>query len=94
VGDYTGSASPYGTFDQGGNILEWTEAIIGSNRGLRGGGFGSPAIGLAASIRGGGSPSTEVESVGFRVASLLEPGRDLVVMLSMLGLACLHRRHV
>jgi formylglycine-generating enzyme required for sulfatase activity len=94
VGDYTGSASPYGTFDQGGNILEWTEAIIGSNRGLRGGGFGSPAIGLAASIRGGGSPSTEVESVGFRVPSLPEPGRDLVVMLSMLGLACLHRRHV
>jgi formylglycine-generating enzyme required for sulfatase activity len=28
VGSYSGSASPYGTFDQGGNITEWNEAII------------------------------------------------------------------
>jgi formylglycine-generating enzyme required for sulfatase activity len=27
-GSYTGSASPYGTFDQGGNVSEWNEAII------------------------------------------------------------------
>ena len=29
-GSYAGSASPYGTFDQGGNIAEWTEGIVGS----------------------------------------------------------------
>ena len=28
VGSYTGSASPYGTFDQGGNVFEWNEAIV------------------------------------------------------------------
>ncbi|GAG37158.1 unnamed protein product, partial [marine sediment metagenome] len=28
VGSYTGSASPNGTFDQGGNVWEWNEAII------------------------------------------------------------------
>jgi len=29
---YTGSASPYGTFDQGGNVYEWNETIITNNR--------------------------------------------------------------
>ena len=27
-GSYPGSASPYGTFDQGGNVFEWNEAIF------------------------------------------------------------------
>ena len=50
-GSYTGSASPYGTFDQGGNIFEWNEAIIGSNRGTRGGDFASGVGFLAAANR-------------------------------------------
>jgi len=29
VGAYTSSDSPYGTFDQGGNVWEWNEAILG-----------------------------------------------------------------
>jgi hypothetical protein len=32
-------SSPYGTFDQGGNVFEWNEAISGSSRGLPGGSF-------------------------------------------------------
>ena len=39
VGSYPGSASPYGTFDQGGNVFEWNEAIAGTNRVARGGNF-------------------------------------------------------
>ena len=30
VGDYPGSASPNGTFDQGGNLFEWNDASIGA----------------------------------------------------------------
>ncbi len=37
TGAYTGSASPNGTFDQGGNVWEWNEEIVSfSNRGIRG----------------------------------------------------------
>ncbi len=28
VGEFENSASPYGTFDQGGNVWEWTETVI------------------------------------------------------------------
>jgi formylglycine-generating enzyme required for sulfatase activity len=37
VAAYTGSASPYGTFDQGGNVREWNEQISsGGFRSVRG----------------------------------------------------------
>jgi hypothetical protein len=47
VGEFELSESPYNTFDQGGNVAEWNEAIVylvGSDepwRGMRGGAFGS-----------------------------------------------------
>ena len=55
VGSYTGSPSPYGTFDQGGNVLEFNEAVVfgGGMRGVRGGCFdqGCDADWPAASFR-------------------------------------------
>jgi formylglycine-generating enzyme len=92
VGAYTGSASPYGTFDQGGNVWEWNEAIIGSDRGLRGGAFFDFPENLAASLRDDFPPAVESLFVGFRVAMVPEPGTGLLLMGGLLGLALWRRR--
>ena len=69
VGAYTSTTSFYGTFDQGGNLWEWNEALIPPGvRGLRGGGWGSTATVLASSQRFGVSPLVEDDDYGFRIA--------------------------
>lgn len=79
VGAYISSASYYGTFDQGGNVVEWNEAPIdgglsGLLRGARGGAWdGDGADYLNASFRGASSPSFESQNLGFRVATVPEP---------------------
>jgi formylglycine-generating enzyme required for sulfatase activity len=91
VGAYGLSESPYGTFDQGGNRWEWNEAIVGSDRGVRGGGFLSIPDWLAASIRGSNDPTDESNHLGFRVAMIPEPSTGLLLTAGLLGLA-LRRR--
>jgi len=94
VGSYTGSESPYGTFDQGGNVWEWNEAIIGSNRSLRSGAFNIPDSNIAASTRLDLAPTSELGNVGFRVASLIpEPSAGLLVTVGLLCLAGWRRNH-
>ena len=76
VGQFGLSNSPYGTFDQGGNLWEWNESVIiaGSTRGLRGGCRYDYSDKLSASYRSGGNgPTSELSSIGFRVASVPEP---------------------
>ena len=87
VGSYTGSASPYGTFDQGGNVFEWNEATSsGSDRGLRGGHSDGVVGHLASSNRYFGTATNEVYTIGFRVASIPEPTTALLVMTGLLAL--------
>ena len=69
VGNYSGDASPYGTFDQGGNVWEWNDAMFGSSRLLRGGSFTYGEAALRASFRDNNDPSGEDRTIGFRVAS-------------------------
>jgi len=73
VGAYGLSWGPYGTFDQNGNVWEWTEAIVyGSRRGIRGGSFESPSGNPdleAAGRNGSDTPDFEHFSIGFRVAT-------------------------
>jgi formylglycine-generating enzyme required for sulfatase activity len=97
VGTFTNSASPYGTFDQGGNIYEWNEQMVNvsgpGGRGLRGGSWGLSFESIAASIPSYSGASNEHDNFGFRVASLVpEPGTSLLVMTGLAGLAARQRR--
>ena len=69
-GSYEGSAGPYGTFDQGGNVWEWNDAVTPPivSRGLRGGAWDVGYI-LRSSNRPSDAPDSEFSIIGFRVAS-------------------------
>lgn len=85
VESYTGSASPYGVFDQGGNAFEWNETIINtSSRGTRGGGHLDGVGFLAASNRNVLVGPAGV--MGFRLAS---PGSASPMVPSLRPLAFL-----
>jgi formylglycine-generating enzyme required for sulfatase activity len=99
VGSYTGSASPYGTFDQGGNLYEWNESVLsGTARGLRGGGYINAVDFLAASTQSISGPSSESRDIGIRIASLGPPAPvpsmgpvGMAVLSSLLGLVSWRR---
>lgn len=84
VGSYSGDASPYGTFDQGGNVWEWTDGGTDPNRVLRGGAFyyGAGVDGLLSSTRPNIAPTTERTVYGFRVVSVPEPTSMLLSMVA------------
>jgi formylglycine-generating enzyme len=70
VGAFAHSSSPYGTFDQNGNVWEWNESTIyDSFMGLRGGSLNDYDVTLSASFRYFDSPDFESDTIGFRVAS-------------------------
>jgi formylglycine-generating enzyme len=70
AGSYPGSADFYGTFDQGGNVLEWNDAVISDTfRGLRGGSWFGSGFNLRSSLRFDSNPGDGNSSIGFRVAS-------------------------
>jgi len=90
VGDHENSDSPYGTFDQGGNVSEWTEAVIGSDRGLQGGWLSDHYGFLHAASRYGLYPSSETDFIGFRVSEVPEPAT--LVLLAAGAAALVARR--
>ena len=82
VGEFQLSDSPYETFDQGGNVSEWNESVLySSSRGLRGGDWYAGSGILASSYRGYyNSPTVESGGIGFRVASVPEPGSIIMLL--------------
>ncbi|AHF93489.1 anchor protein [Opitutaceae bacterium TAV5] len=72
AGSFINASSYFGTYDQGGNVWEWTDSIgSGNSRVLRGGSFNSAGYDLsAASGRTSYGPAVESAVIGFRVASL------------------------
>lgn len=95
AGAFSLATSYYGTFDQGGNVSEWDEAIIESvesERGIRGGSWSFPfPISLDASTRYRATPTTERHDIGFRIVIIPEPSVSMVVALGS-ALLALRRR--
>jgi formylglycine-generating enzyme required for sulfatase activity len=92
VGSYTGDASFYGTFDQGGNVWEWNDAVIsGSSRGLRGGSWDYNVGAFASYSRVAINPSLELNTIGFRLASVPEPSSLVLTMLAS-GVVLIRRK--
>jgi sulfatase modifying factor 1 len=96
VGAYALSTSPYGTFDQGGNIFEWNEFLYAppTTRGLRGGSWANDSNTLSASFRFsvGLYPTDERHWVGFRVATVPEPSTGVLAIVAYGFLWVLRKR--
>jgi formylglycine-generating enzyme required for sulfatase activity len=96
AGAYTQSASPFGTFDQAGNVWEWTESEyldVGRvlARTLRGGYFSGTTTMMRANNRFGRFGPSAGLDVGFRVATIGVPEPSTFI-LSIAGLVTLGTR--
>ena len=94
VGAYTNSASPYGEFDMGDDVLQWNDALLisGSYRGLRGGSWLGSSGDMASSKQFYDYPIDQQNNIGFRVASVPEPNTAVLAALGLAGLIAWGRR--
>jgi formylglycine-generating enzyme required for sulfatase activity len=92
AGAYTLAASHYGTFDQGGNVIEKDEANISGQKGSRGGSWRLGATYLASTTRDYDAATLEYSDIGFRVAFVPEPGTCSLFISAALLLTCRRRR--
>jgi formylglycine-generating enzyme required for sulfatase activity len=95
----SGGLSPYGTMGQGGNVWEWEETEFDLNnnsasalRDNRGGSWNGISLFLLASERLNARPTDQLNTIGFRVASIPEPSTVLLATLAMGGLFVRRRR--
>ena len=86
VGEHENSASPYGTFDQGGNVFECTETHPTYGHFLQGGAYYTPDYYLNSGYITPIFPADEFSNVGFRVAIVPEPGSIALLFLAMASL--------
>ena len=86
VGSYTASASPYGTFDQSGDVSAYPAIGPEGHRGMGGGLWDDDSSWLASTSRGYGEATAENDINGFRVATVLEPSTVLLGALGAIGL--------
>ncbi len=96
----SGSEELNGTHDMMGNVWEWMESphneaayVVDANRGTRSGSFYETAPYLKSTYRYRWGPHSEADWIGFRVASIPEPGSiTLLVCGAVAGLIWRRRR--
>jgi formylglycine-generating enzyme required for sulfatase activity len=96
VGSYIYSSSPYGTFDQGGNAIEWLDTVVNvSLRRMRGGSAGGDPEGSYIAYRGDTLATNAGGDWGFRVVTLTivpEPSSRALAAVALVSLVPLCRR--
>ncbi len=93
VGAYSGTTSPFGAFDMGGDVFQWDEAVVGSSDRLaRGGAFFYGANWMLPEERTFHDlPTLESFTVGFRLASVPEPSTAVLAIIAC-GVLCWWRK--
>jgi sulfatase modifying factor 1 len=100
VGAFSLAQSFYGTFDQGGNVEEWNDAVksIGNERGVRGGSWFWSDSPMRADREhrndGGEYPQFETFDLGFRIATVPEPGTVGILTVGMVLFCGSRRRRI
>ncbi len=81
MGAFSASASPYGTYDQGGNVWEWIDTADTNSRsasrtaGSMGGSWSSQdRAELSGEAVSYGSPTAELADLGFRLVQAVDSG--------------------
>jgi formylglycine-generating enzyme len=94
AGAFSDSAGPYGTFDQAGNVVEWTEGITPSTtRVLLGGHWVNDTQSTALGDTSTGWPYDQDQSTGFRLATVPEPSTYALLLMTAAGaLWCARKR--
>lgn len=99
VGEFQNSASPYGTFDQAGNVWEWNDTIKYQGaqyitRGIRGAAFNYPAnYSSVVNSEIYSNPISEESNRGFRIANVVPEPSSLMILAGGISMfLCLRRR--
>jgi formylglycine-generating enzyme required for sulfatase activity len=92
VGTYSNNPSYYGTYDQGGNVREWNDGDNGLGKGVRGGSWDDPESEMANTALAYSLVTWEVDSMGFRLASVNPIPEPTASLLGVLGTTMFLRR--
>jgi formylglycine-generating enzyme len=98
VGTFADSPGPYGTYDMGGDVSQWNETDFSGTspgRGAFGGNWDTISNILASNYVAeglGADPTYTDDSLGFRVASVPEPGSLCLLLIGVGGLLIFRRR--
>jgi formylglycine-generating enzyme required for sulfatase activity len=93
VGSYPKSISPFGTYDMGGDVWQWSDKTTGTCI-VWGSSWDGLPLGSDGLFRDTFDPTVEYGTVGFRVASVPEPGCIVPVVTALCGMAFISGRRV